>query len=41
MRQRRHHWAHHHRAASTVQANGTPDAPATADNVGTSLNVIA
>ncbi|HEX7794371.1 MAG TPA: hypothetical protein VF456_08480 [Vicinamibacterales bacterium] len=41
MRQHRHHGAHHHSAPSTDQSTTTPDVPATADNVGTSLNVIA
>jgi hypothetical protein len=41
MRQHRHHGAHHHSAPPTNQSTTTPDAPATADNVGLSLNVIA
>src|SRR5690242_18733815 len=41
MRQHRHHGAHHHSAPPTDQSNTTPDVPAPADNVGTSLNVIA
>lgn len=41
MRQHWHHGAHHHSVPPTDQSTTTPDVPATADNVGTSLNVIA
>lgn len=41
MRQHRHHGAHHHSAPTTDATATTPDVPATGDNVGTSLNVIA
>jgi hypothetical protein len=41
MRQHRHHGTHHHNAPPTDPSTTTPDVPATGDNVGTSLNVIA
>ena len=41
MRHHRHHGGHHHSAPPTHQSTTTPDVPATADNIGTSLNVIA
>jgi hypothetical protein len=41
MRQHRHHGAHHHSAPPPDQSTTTPDVPTTADNIGTSLNVIA
>jgi len=41
MRQHRHHGAHRHSAPPPDQSTTTPDVPTTADNIGTSLNVIA
>jgi hypothetical protein len=41
MRQHRHHGGHHRSASTTDPSTATPDAPATGDNVGKALNVIA